>query len=167
MRQHNKTDHLTEIITTLAGHEVNFVICGGVAVVLHGVERMTVDLDIALDFEPGNVKKFIKAVKKLGLAPRVPVSPEILINESERKTLIKEKGAVVFTFVDVDNPFRMIDVMLSPDKSYKALIDDAEVKRISGHKIVIASKNQIIAMKKKVRPLREKDRFDIKALQKK
>ena len=38
-------NHLKEIITTLADNEVEFIICGGVALALHGVERMTMDID--------------------------------------------------------------------------------------------------------------------------
>jgi hypothetical protein len=165
LKRHKQSNHLSEILSTLTESKVKFIVCGGVAVVLHGVERMTVDLDIALDFSPANVKKFISAVYKLGLLPRVPVPPDALIHESQREMLIKEKGAVVFTFLDPDNPFRMIDVMLACDKSYKTLVAGSEIKRIGGQAIRIASKKQIIAMKKKVRPLREKDRFDIKALQ--
>ena len=163
MKRHKQSNYLSEILSTLTESKVKFIVYGVVAVVLHGVERMTVDLDIALDFSPVNVKRFISAVYKLGLLPRVPVPPDALIHESQREMLIK-KGAVVFTFLDPENPFRMIDVLLAQDKSYKTLVAGSEIKRIGGHAIRIASKKQIIAMKKKVRPLREKDRFDIKAL---
>lgn len=159
------TNHLLEILSGLGRARVKFIVCGGVAVVLHGVERMTVDLDIALDFGPKNVMKFLNAVKGLGLIPRVPIPPEILMDETLRKRLIKEKGAIVFTFLDPNNPFRMIDVMLAHDKSFKALFSNSEVKRIGKYPIRVASKRQIIEMKKKVKPLRDKDRFDIKALE--
>jgi hypothetical protein len=165
LKRHKQPNHLLQILSTLTEFKVKFIVCGGVAVVLHGVERMTVDLDIALDFSQTNVKRFIRAVNKLGLMPRVPVPPDALFRASQREALIKEKGAVVFSFLDPDNPFRMIDVLLAKDKSYKTLCAESEIKRIGGQGIRIASKKQIIAMKKMVRPLREKDRFDIKALQ--
>ena len=74
----NANDHLFEILLALNRLKVKFVVCGGVAAVLLGVERMTVDLDIAIDFKPENVKKFIVAMKQLGLTPRAPVQPEVL-----------------------------------------------------------------------------------------
>jgi intracellular sulfur oxidation DsrE/DsrF family protein len=37
-------NHLKDILTALAKKGVRFVVCGGVAVALHGVERMTLDL---------------------------------------------------------------------------------------------------------------------------
>jgi len=158
-------NHLLEILSHLAKAKVKFVVCGGVAIVLHGVERMTVDLDIALDFSPLNIKNFLGVVHQLGLIPRAPIPPEILMDKHQREMLIKEKRAIVFTFVDPSNPFRMIDVMLTEDNSYKTLHSGSVIKRIGNFIIRIASKQQIIAMKKHVKPLRDKDRFDIKALE--
>ena len=158
-------NHLLHILSELTAAKVKFIVCGGVAVVLHGVERMTIDLDIALDFSPQNVKIFLTIIKKLKLLPRVPISPEFLSDKTQRELLIKEKGAVVFTFLDPNTPFRMIDVLLCEDKSYKALYSGSTSKRIGKHSIRLASKRQIIAMKKQVKPMRDKDRFDIKALE--
>lgn len=163
MKKHS-TNHLLEILSELAKAKVKFIVCGGVAVVLHGVERMTVDLDVILDFDAQNVKAFLKTIKRLGLIPRVPVSPEILLHETQRELLIKDKKAIVFTFLDPDNPFRMVDVLLGKDTSYTSLYSGSENKRIGKYSIRVASKHQIIAMKKKVKPLRDKDRFDIRAL---
>jgi hypothetical protein len=60
--------YLIDILTTLADHDVNFIVCGGMAVVFHGVERMTMDVDISLDLSPDNVKKFLSAVLEMKLA---------------------------------------------------------------------------------------------------
>jgi hypothetical protein len=159
-------NHLLEILTRLSRAKVRYIVCGGVAVVLHGVERMTIDLDLALDFDPRNVKKFNATIAGLGLIPRAPVSPEFLFDKKLRESVVREKKALVFTFIDPDNPFRMVDVLLPADKSYDALYKGSEVKRIGKVTVRIASKRQIITMKKKVRPLRDKDRFDIEALRK-
>ena len=161
----HSNNHLLEILSHLAKAKVKYIVCGGVAVVLHGVERMTVDLDIALDFSALNVKKFLEVVDELGLISRAPIPPEILMDKHQRETLIKEKGAIVFTFVDPSNPFRMIDVMLTENNSYKTLRSESIIKRIGNFSSRIASKQQIIAMKRRVKPLRDKDRFDIKALE--
>ena len=44
-----KRPYLIDIIASLADSRVEFIICGGMAVVFHGVERMTMDLDISLE----------------------------------------------------------------------------------------------------------------------
>nr|HPQ54813.1 nucleotidyl transferase AbiEii/AbiGii toxin family protein [Spirochaetota bacterium] len=65
-----RVNHLKEIITTLSESDVDFIICGGVALVLHGIERMTMDLDLSVDLREQNLQRFIDAMKKLGLVPR-------------------------------------------------------------------------------------------------
>ncbi|MBD3420547.1 MAG: hypothetical protein GF398_10555 [Chitinivibrionales bacterium] len=39
---------------------------------LHGVERMTPDLDLSIDMTKSNVNKFLEIMEELGLSPRVP-----------------------------------------------------------------------------------------------
>lgn len=41
-------NYLKEMLVTLTDAGVEFVVGGGVACVLHGVERVTLDLDIAV-----------------------------------------------------------------------------------------------------------------------
>ena len=54
--------------------------CGGVAAVLHGVERMTMDIDLSLDLDRSNLEKFISVMKNMNLKPRVPVPPESILD---------------------------------------------------------------------------------------
>ncbi len=44
-------NHLELILSELKMQNVRFIVCGGVAAVLHGVERMTMDIDISLDLD--------------------------------------------------------------------------------------------------------------------
>ena len=46
--------HYEEIISALVDHDVDFIIGGGVACVLHGVERVTMDVDIAVATDAEN-----------------------------------------------------------------------------------------------------------------
>ena len=51
MEQNN--DKLFELMKALSESGVKFVVCGGVACVLQGVERATFDLDIYADWKQG------------------------------------------------------------------------------------------------------------------
>jgi hypothetical protein len=51
------SNHIKEILFALTDAEVAFIVGGGVATVFHGVERVTLDIDLALDMEPANVEK--------------------------------------------------------------------------------------------------------------
>ena len=114
-------NHLEEILIELKNHNVRFIVCGGVAAVLHGVERMTMHIDISLDLDSTNLENFLHVMKKLSLKPRVPIQPESILDPEKRKKMIEEKNALVFTFIDPDKPFRQIDMFLEEDKSYKQL----------------------------------------------
>lgn len=48
-------DELPQIFKALADFQVEYLVVGGVAVVLHGHQRMTADLDLVLSLAPENV----------------------------------------------------------------------------------------------------------------
>jgi hypothetical protein len=92
----DRTNHLKDLILELTRARVRFIVAGGVAMVLHGIERMTVDLDIMLDFEPENVDRFLVCASRLGLTPRAPVSADILRDREKITELVEGKNALVF-----------------------------------------------------------------------
>jgi hypothetical protein len=159
-------NHLKVIITTLARQKVEFIICGGVAMVLHGVERMTVDLDLIVDLKEANLRAFLKAMKHLKLKPRVPIPDEALLDPAKRQIMVEEKNALVFTFIDLKNPFRQVDIFITDKVSFDVLKHDVEIIQIEGFPVKLLSKEKLLEMKKTIDPVREKDIFDINALEK-
>ncbi len=159
-------NHLKEIIIALAAADIKFIICGGVAVVLHGVERLTMDIDIAVSMEEDNLAKLIIVMNKIGMTPRVPVPAETILNPDMRKIMVEEKNALVFTFIDNRNPYRQVDIFIQNDNLYSELVKDASVIEISGFKIHVISIEKLIQMKETVSPPREKDLSDIRELKK-
>jgi len=80
--------------------------------------------------------------------------------------MIEEKHAVVFTFIDLNDPMRTVDLFLLPELSYPELRRDADEVRIAGHSILITSKEKLIELKRNVNPIRSKDILDIEELTK-
>jgi len=156
--------HLREIILALADAEVEFVIGGGVACVLQGVERFTMDLDIAVNLTAGNMKHFVAVMNNLRLTPRVPVSPEMLLDPNAVKMMVEEKHALVFTFIDKDNPLRQVDVFLRDDLSYDVLNRHSETIDLAGRSVKLVSRAKLLAIKEAIKPPRDKDQLDIAAL---
>lgn len=156
--------HLREIILALADADVDFVIGGGVACVLQGVERFTMDLDIAINLTPENLKRFVVVMNEQHLTPRVPVPPDALLNPDTVKMMVEEKHALVFTFIDVNNPMRHVDVFLRDDLSYGVLNRHADKIDLSGRSIKIVTRQKLLAIKEAIVPLRDKDQLDIAAL---
>ncbi len=140
-----------EIFKALFEEEVKYLIVGGMAVNLYGYTRMTVDLDIMVDLKEENLKKLIKAMEKINCKPKVPVKPIDFTLSEKREEWAKEKGTVVFTFIDLSDPIKHVDIFLKNpidfDKSYQSRttiyiksvpiylisIDDLiELKKLSG-----------------------------------
>ncbi len=44
-------NRLQDVFASFQGHDVKYVVIGGIAAVLHGVPRATFDLDILIDLE--------------------------------------------------------------------------------------------------------------------
>ncbi|OFZ36481.1 MAG: hypothetical protein A2504_09415 [Bdellovibrionales bacterium RIFOXYD12_FULL_39_22] len=153
------------IISHLCKCEVKFIIAGGVAVVLQGVERLTMDVDLALQMNKKNIGKFLQAMIDLHMVPRVPVSGDILLSSEKINLMIEQKGAIVFTFIDPRMPLKQVDVFLTPNLSYDSLDGFTESVKIGGKKIKILSKQKLIELKLQVDPMRDKDLQDIKNLQ--
>ena len=160
------TGHLTEVIVALSKHDVRFIICGGRAVVMQGVRRMTVDLDLSVDMDPDNLRRFLEALKELNLTPGAPIPAESILDEKLRQFIVREKNAAVFSFIDSDNPYRQVDVMLTDEGAYDRLIPESDVVRIGGYPVRIVSKKGLIHMKEQLRYPREKDLQDIRELRK-
>ncbi len=158
-------NYLREILENLVEQDVKFIICGGVAAVLHGVERMTIDIDISLDLEHTNLERFLFFIKKMNFVPRVAIPANFILDPLKRKMMVEEKNALVFTFIDPDKPYRQIDIFLEENKSYKKLINDTVKINIDNIKINILSVEKLIDMKKDIVPPRDKDLLDIKELQ--
>ena len=65
----NSREYLLELLKDLIDRKVMFIVCGGVAAVLHGVERLTIDLDLALSMSRNNLENFLSVMKKENMIP--------------------------------------------------------------------------------------------------
>lgn len=57
---------------------------GGLAVNLHGITRMTYDIDLLVDLKEENLRKLLNLLREWGFRPRPPVEVEDLFNEKKR-----------------------------------------------------------------------------------
>ena len=160
------SNHINEILFALTDAGVEFVVGGGVAAVLHGVERVTLDIDLALDMEPANVEKFLQVMDKLGLQPRVPVPARDLMSREAVRRMISQKGAMVFSFVDFNRPLRHVDIFLQGNLSFEELSRGARKIVIEDRAIKIMGIGKLLETKRAITPLRDKDLIDIKQLEK-
>src|SRR3989338_1861873 len=89
-----KGEHLyyEDIFRKLQEKNIRYLLIGGVAVNLWGIERATGDIDIAIAMDTDNILKFVEAVKELGFIPKAPVKPEEFADPKKRKEWQEEKN---------------------------------------------------------------------------
>lgn len=153
-----------EILSALHGAGVEFIVGGGVACVLHGVERVTMDVDLAVLMQPANLGRFLKVMANLGLKPRVPIPPESLLEPETIRMMLEEKHALVFSFLDPDRPIRHVDMFLRPDLAYESLLPDSEWVALGSLRLRVVGKRRLLAIKLGIQPPRLKDALDIEFL---
>ena len=159
-------NHLHEIIAELQKQSVDFIICGGVAALLHGVDRVTVDIDIAVDLDWHSTEHLLLAMENLKLVPRVPLPAATLLDRDKIDQIVREKNALVFTFIDLSNPYRQVDVFLTDQMSYKNLLPHSELIAFQNGQLRVLTKQKLIELKEKIQPTRDKDQYDIAQLRK-
>jgi hypothetical protein len=146
--------------------QVRYVLCGGQAVNLHGVPRLTADADLAVDFEEGNIGEFIRVMHQLGLRPMLPVDPADLAKPEKRAEWRSAKGSVVFQFADPSKPYFKVDVFLEHPLEFEKLWSCRKRLLFGAAEVSVASIDHLIALKELVQPPREQDLADIRALRK-
>ncbi len=153
-----------DIFVALDREQINYLVAGGFAVNLHQVQRATVDLDLILDLNESNVLKFVGVATQLGFKPRVPVAAIDLANAEKRHEWIREKGMMVFSFHNPQNPFETIDIFVEEPKPFADLASRQLVVEAFGVKIKVLGRDDLIELK--IKAGRDKDLYDVKQLQK-
>ncbi len=100
-----------EVFRALNKAKVKYLVVGGVAVNLYGIERQTHDLDLVVLLTETNLKHFVSAVKTLGLRPKIPLKIEDFANPELRRKWRKEKNMLVFSLYHPKQPFLTVDIM--------------------------------------------------------
>ena len=155
--------NIPDILRAMTHREVQFVVVGGFAVQLHGFVRSTIDLDLVLAMDNGNLTKFIEVARQFNLHPIVPASIESLKNAELMDLWFWEKGMVAFALREAEPAGAVIDVLVRPVVDFEVLHAHAMPVELFGGEVKIASIDHLIAMKRVAG--RRKDLIDIDALQ--
>jgi predicted nucleotidyltransferase len=91
---------------------VRYLIAGGLAVVAHGYQRLTADVDLILDLEEANLRKAVAVFDSLGFKPRAPVPLEQFANAAARQSWVRDKRAKVFSLLSDLHPRTEVDLFV-------------------------------------------------------
>lgn len=72
-------DRLRPVFESLQRHDVRYVAIGGVAAILHGVPRITLDLDVLIEASPDNARRLLAALEDARLGSATMITAEALL----------------------------------------------------------------------------------------
>jgi hypothetical protein len=136
-----------DVFACLHSRKVKYVVIGGVAAILHGVPRMTVDLDILIEATPSNARRLLEAL----LAARFGTAAMITADE------LLSHEIVVF------NDRARVDVQTrTPGLRFHTAWKNRVTMSHSGQPFYVASRPDLIRAKRAAG--RAKDLEDVTAL---
>jgi hypothetical protein len=141
---------------------VRYVVAGGLAVLLHGVDRITADVDIAIDLAPAPAGVAIEVLLGLGYRPLAPVDARLFADTAVRSRWRDMQGMKVFSLWDPTHQRPTVDVFVSEPIEFARLWQDSVVYDVSGVAVRVASIEHLKQMKSLVG--RPKDVEDIARL---
>jgi hypothetical protein len=148
---------LRELLQRLTEHGVDFVVVGGVAVILQASPRFTKDLDICYALEQENLDRLGAVLTELGARLRgidedLPFVPDgRVLRQTQILTLTTADGG--------------LDLLVEPDgsPSYSTLRRRADQIVIEGIMVRVASIDDLLAMKRAAG--RPQDLVDLESLE--
>ena len=159
-----KLSTLETVFQVLNEASVRYLVVGGVAVNIHGYQRMTVDLDLVIQLDSDNIMTAMKTLNQLGYAPIVPVTAEDFIDPNKRKNWIENRSMQVLSLQSNQFPETTIDIFVAEPFNFDKEYESATRAELSPDTIInIVNIPALIEMKKKAGRARDLD--DIRHLQ--
>ena len=147
------------LFRALNEESVEYLVGGGIAVNLYGIERATADIDIILNLETENTLKFAKVAKDLGLQPKIAVALDDFLDAPTRKAWADNKEMVVFSLYDAEYPFFVVDVFIEMPFDFKRVYSNRKIIEFEDTFIPVVPLDELIGMKE--RSNRPQDQSDV------
>jgi hypothetical protein len=136
------------LFALLEAARLRYVLVGGLALVLRGVDRLTADVDLAADLAPEEALRLTGVLGQAGYRPAVPVDPRLLADAAVRDSWYRERNMRVFSYWDSTNRRPTIDIFIASPIPFEDLWQHAD--RIEVGKdlsVPVASVRHLIRLK--------------------
>lgn len=151
------------VVKALNDAKVKYLIVGGVAVVAHGYERFTRDLDLVIGLERKNIQRGLRSLISIGYALRIPVTPEQFADAKLREEWRREKNMIVLQLWSDEHRRTPIDVFVYEPFDFARELARAEQYPVEDQVAPIVSRKTLIKLKKAAG--RSQDLADIEKLE--
>ena len=136
-----------ELFRALNSHEVQYLLVGGLAMNLHGVPRVTMDVDLIVGLDGENLRRFLAAADDLGLTPGAPVGIEELLDPDQRTRWTSDKGMVAFPLRPPTPDAPTVDILLDPPLDLPAGFERAEMRNVEDVTVHLACIDDMVRLK--------------------
>jgi hypothetical protein len=136
------------LFKALKDHDIDYLLIGGLAVNLHGVPRMTMDVDLLIALDTDNITKLEACSQYLGLRPNVPVKLADLADASKRETLFLEKHLIALSLIGTKPETPTVDIVIHHPLDFKKAYQNKIERDVSGTPVMLASIEDMITLKK-------------------
>jgi len=153
---------ISDALLALSRADVRYVVVGGVAAIMQGVERVTYDLDLVIELTHASCNRAIDALLEIGYRARIPADPHGFADEETRESWARDKNMMVFTFWDATARRAQVDIFVRYPLAFDSLWEQATRVEVEGYPVRLASPEHLVDMKRQAG--RPKDLEDIKAL---
>ncbi len=121
-----KLSTLETVFSALNSADIRYLVAGGIAVNIHGYQRMTADLDLVIQLDANNIKNAMNSLTHLGYLPLIPVTADDFADPGTRKNWIETKNMQVLSLQSTQHPETTIDIFVTEpfdfDLEYKTAI---------------------------------------------
>jgi hypothetical protein len=149
---------VAEVIGALVEHGVDFVVIGGFAVIAHGSQRLTFDLDIVIDRRVANCRRLIAALVQLEAEYRSSSGRWVKLSAKADPTWIAGDNRLFDTRAGGIDVFNKLDgVPTWKEARPRAVEVDA-----FGHRLLVLDKDTLI--RSKLAAGRDQDLADVAEL---
>jgi hypothetical protein len=136
------------LFKALKDHDIDYLLIGGLAVNLHGVPRMTMDVDLLIALDTDNIAKLEACSQYLGLRPSVPVKLADLADENKRENLFVEKHLIALSLIGTKPETPTVDIVVHHPLDFKNAYQNKIERDVSGTPVMLASIEDMITLKK-------------------
>ncbi len=158
-----KLQTLEVVFRALNKANVRYLVVGGLAVNVHGYQRLTNDLDLVIQLGRDNILAAFQVLSSLGYQTSIPITPEQFASAENRKKWQAEKNMQVLCLVSNQHQETPLDIFITEpfdfDREYAAALRGGIAKGLEVRFVTIPT---LIAMKESAG--RERDRDDIQHL---
>lgn len=128
--------HIISGLKVLAQSQAKYLIVGGLAANLHGISRLTEDIDVLIPKDYENTQKILKGLEDLlwGLSKEIPVEevlskPFTIIGDTPRVDLLLRAGKIKFEDAYPNHLVKIVDGIKIPYLSLDDLVRSKQTDR--------------------------------------